>query len=184
MKPIGIVILLVGAFYISPAQRFTLKGAIETGIANNIDVNKADLASQQARITMQQSKLSMLPSLNASAGYGTTSGRTNDPVTNAFINQSINTGSYGIQSGVTLFNGFSIQNNIKSNTLAYEASKMELQQSKDQLTINIILAYLNVLSAEDLLVNAGLQEQGTKKETDIDSIKNESGAIAPSDYYT
>jgi outer membrane protein len=184
MKSIGILIVILCVFYISPAQKLTLKQAIEVGIANNIDVNKADLASQQARIALQQSRLSMLPNLNASAGYGTTSGRTNNPITNAFVNQNINSGNYGVQSSVTLFNGFAIQNTIKSNSLAFDASKMELQQSKDQLTINIILAYLNVLSAEDLMINAGLQEQGTKKETDIDSIKNQSGAISPSDYYT
>ncbi len=183
MKSIVIFILLAGAFYTSPAQKLTLKQAIEMGIANNIDVNKADLASQEARIAMQQSRLSMLPNLNASAGYGTNSGRTNDPVTNAFINQNTHTGNYEIQSGVTLFNGFAKQNTLKSNTLAYEASRMELQQSKDQLTINIILAYLNVLSAEDLLTNAQLQADGTRKEVDIDSIKNQSGAIAPSDFY-
>ena len=164
MKTIFLNILFLIICFVTQAQKkLTLKEAIQMGIANNIDVNKADLTSQQARITMQQSKLSMLPNLNASAGYGTTSGRTNDPVTNAFVNQNINSGNYGIQSGITLFNGFAAQNNIKSNTLAYEASKMELQQSKDQLTINIILAYLNVLSAEDLLINARLQEEGTKK---------------------
>ena len=185
MKTIFLNIIFVLICFVVQAQKkLTLKEAIQMGIANNINVNKADLASQEARITMQQSKLSMLPDLDASGSYGSTSGRTNDPVTNAFINQNINSANYQVSSGITLFNGFSLQNNIKSNTLAYEASKMELQQSKDQLTINIILAYLNVLSAEDLLVNAGLQEDGTKKEADIDSIKNKSGAIPPSDYYT
>ncbi len=185
MKTIFLNIIFVLICFVVQAQKkLTLKEAIQMGIANNINVNKADLASQEARITMQQSKLSMLPDLGASGSYGSTSGRTNDPVTNAFINQNINSANYQVSSGITLFNGFSLQNNIKSNTLAYEASKMELQQSKDQLTINIILAYLNVLSAEDLLVNAGLQEDGTKKEADIDSIKNKSGAIPPSDYYT
>ena len=53
------------------------------GITNNIDVNRADLSSQQARIAMQQTKLSMLPNVNASANYGINSGRTNDPITNA-----------------------------------------------------------------------------------------------------
>ena len=76
---------------------------------------------------------------------------------------------------VTLFNGLALQNDIKSNSLAYEASKMELQQSKDNLTINIILAYLNVLSAEDLLQNARLQEEATRRQVDIDSLKNARG---------
>ena len=185
MKTIcSIIFFLLTMSFAKAQSKLTLRQAIEMGIANNIDVNKSDLASQQAQITMQQSKLSMLPNVNASANYGINSGRTNDPVTNAFINQNINSSNYGVNANVTLFNGFALQNNIKSNSLAYEASKMELQQSKDNLTINIILAYLNVLSAEDLLQNARLQEEGTHREVDIDSIKNAAGSISPSDYYT
>ena len=81
------IIFLLSCFIVQAQKKLTLQQAIQMGIANNIDVNKADLASQQARVTMQQSKLSMLPNVNASANYGINSGRTNDPVTNAFINQ-------------------------------------------------------------------------------------------------
>ena len=185
MKRIFSIIVFLFAMTFAKAQsKLTLRQAIEMGIANNIDVNKADLASQQAHITMQQSKLSMLPNVNASANYGINSGRTNDPTTNAFVNQNINSSNYGVSANVTLFNGLALQNDIKSNSLAYEASKMEFQQSKDNLTINIILAYLNILSAEDLLQNARLQEEGTHREVDIDSLKNAAGSISPSDYYT
>jgi len=179
-----IIVLLFTITFANAQSKLTLRQAIEMGIANNIDVNRADLSSQQARITMQQSKLSMLPNVNASANYGINSGRTNDPITNAFVNQNINSSNYGVSANVTLFNGLALQNNIKSNSLAYEASKMELQQSKDNLTINIILAYLNVLSAEDLLQNARLQEEATRRQVDIDSLKNDAGSISPSDYYT
>jgi outer membrane protein len=185
MKTIFLNIIFILICFITQAQKkLTLQQAIQMGIANNIDVNKADLASQQARVIMQQSKLNMLPNVNASANYGISSGRTNDPVTNAFVNQNINSSNYGVAANVTLFNGLALQNGIKSNSLAYEASKMELQQSKDNLTINIILAYLNVLSAEDLLQNARLQEEGTHRQVDIDSLKNAAGSISPSDYYT
>ena len=180
----SIIFFLLTMSFAKAQSKLTLRQAIEMGIANNIDVNKADLASEEARVTMQQSKLSMLPNVNASANYGINSGRTNDPVTNAFINQNINSSTYGVSANVTLFNGLALQNNIKSNSLAYEASKLELQQSKDNLTINIILAYLNVLSAEDLLQNARLQEEATHREVDIDSLKNAAGSISPSDYYT
>ena len=180
----SIIFFLLTIGVVKAQSKLTLREAIEMGIANNIDVNKANLSSQLAQVTMQQSKLSMLPNVNASANYGINSGRTNDPVTNAFINQNINSSNYGIAANVTLFNGLALQNDIKSNSLAYEASKMELQQSKDNLTINIILAYLNVLSAEDLLENARLQEEATRRQVEIDSLKNAAGSISPSDYYT
>ena len=75
MKRICSIIFFLLAINFAKAQsKLTLRQAIEMGITNNIDVNKADLASQQARVTMQQSKLSMLPNVNASANYGTNSG--------------------------------------------------------------------------------------------------------------
>jgi len=153
------------------------------GITNNIDVNQSDLLSQKANITLKQSKAAMLPNLNATANQGINQGRTNDPITNAFINQNINYSSYGASSSVVLFNGSSLQNNIKANALGYEASKMELQQAKDNLTINIILAYLNVLSAEDILANSRNQQVVTSKQVDRLNTLNQSGAIPPSQYY-
>ena len=125
----------------------------------------------------------MLPNLNVSADHGINQGRSIDPFTNAPITQNVDYASYGASSGILLFNGFSVQNNIKSNALGYEASKMELQQAKDNLTINIILAYLQVLSAEDILENSRQQGIVTGKQVDRLAILNQSGAIPPSQYY-
>jgi outer membrane protein len=60
---------------------------------------------------------------------------------------------------------------------------MELQQSKDNLTINIILAYLQVLSAEDILESSRQQGIVTRKQVERLALLNESGAIPPSQYY-
>ena len=47
--------------FIAMAQnKLTLKQAIETGIANNIDVKQSDLQMQKANINLKQSKASML----------------------------------------------------------------------------------------------------------------------------
>ena len=177
------IIFILSCFIIQAQKKLTLQQAIQMGITNNIDVNQSDLLSQKANITLKQSKAAMLPNLNATANQGINQGRTNDPITNAFINQNINYSSYGASSSVVLFNGSSLQNNIKANALGYEASKMELQQAKDNLTINIILAYLNVLSAEDILANSRNQQVVTSKQVDRLNTLNQSGAIPPSQYY-
>ena len=184
MKTIFLNIIFLLSCFIALAQKkLTLQQAIQMGIANNINVNQSDLLSQKANITFKQSKAAMLPNLNATANQGINQGRTNDPITNAFINQNINYSSYGASSSVVLFNGLALQNNIKANSLGYEASKMELQQAKDNLTINIILAYLNVLSAEDILANSRNQQDVTSNQVDRLNILNQSGAIPPSQYY-
>ena len=160
-------------------NKLTLQQAIQMGIANNIDVRQSDLLMQKADINLKQSKANMLPNLNATADHGINQGRSIDPFTNAPITQNVDYASYGASSSILLFNGFSLQNQIKGNALGYEASKMELQQSKDNVTINIILAYLQVLSAEDILASSRNQGVVTGKQVERLDILNKSGPFLP-----
>ena len=171
------------AFFASAQDKLTLKQAIETGIKNNIDVLQSDLQMQKADIGYTQSRENMLPNLNATANGGYNYGRSIDPFSNAFINQKVGYSSYGASSNLLLFNGLSLQNQIKANKLGYQASQQELQQAKDNLTINIILAYLQVLSAEDILTQSQDQVVVTQKQVDRLGILNQSGAILPANYY-
>ena len=171
------------ASFATAQNTMTLKEAIETGIKNNIDVLQSNLQMQKADINYKQSKANMLPNLNADANHGTNHGRSIDPFTNSFIDQNVNYANYGLSSNILLSNGLSLQNQIKSNKLGYEASKMELQQSKDNLTINIILAYFEILSDEDILQQSVDQKAVTDSQVNRLGILNNSGAISPSQYY-
>jgi outer membrane protein len=184
MKSFFLNIVFVSfTFFASAQNKLTLKEAIETGIKNNIDVLQSDLLMQKADINLKQSRADMMPNLNASANHGVNQGRSIDPFTNAFINQKVNYANYGASSNILLFNGSSLHNQIKSNELGYQASKMELQQSKDNLTINIILTYLQVLSSEDILDRSREQKAVTDSQVTRLNILNQSGAIPPSQYY-
>lgn len=164
-------------------NRLTLEQAIETGMQNNIDVLQSGLAVEKSSVIWRQSKMSALPNLNASINQGTNFGKSIDPFTNTFIDQKVNYGNYGASSNVLLFNGFSLHNEIRSNKLGLEASEMEWQQAKDNLTINIILAYLQVLSARDVLRQAEDQVSVTKSQVDRLKLLQDEGAISPSVFY-
>ena len=184
MKSFFLSLLFITFALIATAQnKLTLKQAIETGIKNNFDVLQSDLLMQKAGIALKQTRENMLPNLNASASQGMNYGKSINPFTNAYIDQKVGFGGYGASSNILLFNGFSLQNAIKSNKLGYEASEMELQQAKDNLTINIILAYLQILSAEDVLKQSLDQVMLTQKQTDRLAILNQTGDILPSAYY-
>lgn len=182
MKKIVIAIFFAFCFLTGLAQqsKLTLQQCVETGIANNIDVLQSDLQMQADEINWKQAKLNLLPDLNGSAGHGINQGRSIDPFTNAYINQNVSYASYSLNSGVTIFNGFTLQNTIQKNKLTYEASKMTLQQRKDNLTINIILAYLQVLNNEDVLNQLMNQAGLSKNQVDRLEVLNKEGAIAPS----
>lgn len=184
MKFLFLNIVFVSFVLSANAQKtLTLKQAVEIGIKNNIDVLQSDLQMQKEGISLNQSKENRLPNLNANANQGTNYGRSIDPFTNAFIDQKVGFGNYGASSNVLLFNGFSLSNQIKANRLGYEASKMELQQAKDNLTINIILSYLQILSAEEVLKQSQDQVTVTQKQVDRLGILNDKGAVLPADFY-
>lgn len=184
MKTILVTISFILSFFLTEAQdKLTLQQAIQMGIANNLDVNQSNLLMQKADVNWKQSKAAMLPNLNVSVDHGINQGRSIDPYTNGYINQKVDYASYGASSNILLFNGASLHNLIQSNSLAYDASKMELQQVKDNLTINIILAYLNVLSAADILENSRSTRIVTGKQVDRLDILNKAGAISPSQYF-
>jgi outer membrane protein len=60
---------------------------------------------------------------------------------------------------------------------------MDWQQAKDNLTINIILAYLLVLNNEDILAQAKNQATFSNKQVERLDILDKQGAIAPSILY-
>lgn len=179
-----IAVLFIAASLTGAAQtRLTLQQAVELGTKNNFDVLQSALVAERSSVAWRQSKLKMLPNLNAGINQGTNYGKSIDPFTNAFIDRQVNYGSYGASSSVLLFNGFSLRNEIKSNKLGLEASEEEMQQAKDNLTINIILVYLQILSAHDILKQAQEQVLVTRAQVERLALLNDEGAISPSDYY-
>ncbi|MGZ8558674.1 MAG: TolC family protein [Chitinophagaceae bacterium] len=175
------VMTIVVSWQIAAQTTMTLKQCVETGIANNFDVQQRQLQAQSDEANWKQSKLNMFPDLNASAGHSFNQGRSIDPFTNSPVTQSFNSSNYSVASGVILFNGLAIQNNIRQNSLTYQAAKMDWQQEKDNLTINIILAYLQVLSNADQLVQANNQASLSSQQVERLDVLNKEGAIRPSD---
>lgn len=158
--------------------KMSLKQCVETAINNNITVQQTGLRAEAADINLKQAKSNLLPDLNGSFGYGFNQGRNVDPLTNSYINQQLTSSNVGLSSGVVLFNGMRLQNLIKQNSLSYDAAKMDLQQSKDNLSLNVILAYLQVLSNEDILVVNKAQAETTKKQVERMSVLVKEGAAA------
>lgn len=182
MNPFSCFILLLFFSFSANAQNiWTLQQCIDTALKYNIPVQRTELQTQAAYVDRRQSKLNLLPDLNADLSHSLYSGRSIDPSNNTYVSQNTNGASYGVSSGVVLFSGMTLQNRVKQNSFAYEASRMEQQQSKDELVLNVILAYLSVLNNEDQLQVAYQQASTTQASFDRILILNNQGAVKPSD---
>ena len=177
LLPIIFLLLLSTA---ANAQRYTLQQCLDTALAKNIGVKQTGLQAEAAAVNLKQARANLLPDLNANFNHGINQGRSIDPFTNTYVNQSVNYASYGLSSGVVLFNGFNLQNSVKQNAYAYDASRMEWQQARDNLTLNVILAYLSILNNEDQVSAATKQKELSNTQLERLEILDKQGAISPS----
>jgi outer membrane protein len=157
--------------------KLSLQQAVDIAIKNNIQIRQTELRMESADINRKQAKAFLLPNLNGNFNYGWNNGRNIDPVTNTFINQQLTGSNIGVSGQWNVFNGLQIQNSIKQNTLAYNASKMDLQQAKENLTLNVIMNYLQVLNNEDLLVNTNNQALVTRGQVERLTVLVKEGAV-------
>ncbi len=176
------LILLTGS-WASAQKTFTLKQCVETAITNNLEVKQSDVLMQTALINYKQAKANRLPDVFGNLNHGINQGRSIDPFTNSYVNQNIGYGNYNLSTGVTLYNGLQIKNFIKQNALTLDAGKMDLQAVKDNLTLNIILAYVQVLTKSDLLTQSGNQVTLSKQQVARLEVLNKEGSIIPAQLY-
>ncbi|MDO3625118.1 TolC family protein [Mucilaginibacter sp. BT774] len=160
--------LFIGGSILANAQGtdtlFTLQKCLDIAIKNNLQVKQSNMTAESAKIDLRQSKENLLPSINANAQRTFYNGRGISPVTNAYVNQSQTNDSYNLNGNMTIFNGFALQNAIKSASLAYQAGRMNFQAAKDVVTVNVITGYLAILDNQEIL-NASKNALAVQQET-------------------
>lgn len=179
---LSLLIVISGTTY-AQQTNYTLPQCVDIAIKNNLSVNKSDLQVQNAQIALQQSRENLLPNISGNVSHTLNNGRSVDPTSYTYVDRQITTANYGLSSGLTLFNGLALQNSIKQASLAYQAGKMDLQQVKELVTLNVINAYLQVLNSQDQLVQANNQLAVSQKQVERLDILDKEGAAKPSDVY-
>lgn len=174
---LGALWLFFTAGQVQAQRSYTLRQCIDSAIRNNISVQQTGLLADRADIRLNQSKMNMLPNLNGTASYGWNQGRVIDPFTNTFIDQQLNSSSIGLASNVTVFSGFQQLNAIRQSSFAREASQLEWKQAKDNLTLNVLISYLQVLGNEDLSAIAANQAEVTAQQVARLEVMVKEGAI-------
>ncbi|MGZ3883909.1 MAG: TolC family protein [Bacteroidia bacterium] len=158
---------------------YNLQQCIDIAVRNNIDLKRSEYAAQTAGARLNQARAATLPYASAFASQGINQGKSINPYTNSYVNKEIITGQYGINAGLTLFNGFSILNGMRQYAFGYKANTMDAQQAKTDLTISVILAYLHVLSSEEQLNLAMSQVGVSKAQVDRLELLNKNNAANP-----
>lgn len=126
-----------------------LQKCIKTAIDNNLTLKNAALTKESAAIDLTQAKHGQYPNLSGSSGTFLNFGRTIDPTSNQFIAANFFSNNYSVNTGILLFNGFRLRNQIKQSELSFQSAMLDQEQTIRNITLDVATAYLNALFAKE-----------------------------------
>lgn len=178
------VVFAFGVGHEADAQEvWSLQRCIQHAQQHNIQMELAELGLQNAQLTHELNKLSRWPSLSANAAGGVQFGRTIDPVTNDFVSQRLWYNTYSINTGLTLYNGGLIRNNIRKSEIDIAASRADVEYTADLIALNVATAYLAVLLAEEQLDNARRRLELSQQQLEQTQKLIRAGSLPPTARY-
>lgn len=157
--------ILFAHFQLSAQEKeiWTLEDAVQYAVKHNLSIRQNEVNARLARLRADQSKLSQLPNFNASGNYGRSYGRSVDPTTNQFVSgTSYDFIGLSANADVLLFGWFQKRNTITANNLSMRAAEADLDQIKDDISLNVATAYLRILLTKEQIKVAGKQVELSK----------------------
>ncbi len=156
-----VLLWLISPIFAQEAEKWTLQRCVNEALEKNISVLQNQLQGEIAQNNLEQSQLSRIPTLSGSGSHNYNIGRTIDPFTNTFVNQTIQSNGFAINSGVLLYGGGQIKNTINQNKTAQQANEQSTQVVKNQVALQVASTYLQIIQAEENLKIAKSQQELT-----------------------
>lgn len=180
--------------------QWTLQQCVGTAIERNIGLKKNSLGLEQTKLNQEQALGNFLPNLNGQVTHGYNWGQRIDPFTNQFATQRIQSNSLGLSTSVTLFSGLQNVNQYKKAQVDTRAQLLTFDYQRNQLALQVSVAYLNVLLTKELqasseltlnrtklqverikaLVNAGNAAEGSLRDIEAQLLADEANFISAS----
>ncbi len=157
---------------------WTLQQCIDYALENNIQIRQTELTTELNQEYKSQSIANLFPSLNGSASQNYFYGRSIDPFTNSFTTSQVRSNSFALSSNVSLFEGFQLQNSLRQSQLNFLSSQFDLQKVRNDISLNVVTYYLQVLYNKELLASTKEQEAATKVQRDKIARMYELGSVS------
>ena len=162
--------------------RWDLQTCLDYAKKNNIQLNSLRLTARTAQQNYLLSKAQREPNLQGGVGLTYTHSKNANPVVGGFQTQSSFSNSLNLSSGVTLYNGGYIGNDIKQKNLEIESANLNILQTENDITLSITQAYLNILLAKENVVYVQDLVNTSLAQVDQGRKQYEAGSIARNAY--
>ena len=133
------------------AQVYSLRECVDYALKNNLSMQQSQVSVESGMVTLDQAKMAKYPTANGQFNLNGNAGRNVDPFTNGIVTQTIGTNNLGVGLSMPIYDGFRNRNTVERARLTLEALQMDVNTMKNNVSLQVALAYLNALSTEDLI---------------------------------
>lgn len=175
---------------------WSLKDCIDYSIEHNIELQQSKLTLQESEIDVKSAKAALFPSLSLSTsqngryqpyfeeGVGS-SIVTDDGSGGSRVSTSQDhftySGSYGINAGMTLFNGGKNWRNIKQQRLNRSIAELSVAERENMLKEEIATLFVQILYSQEAIKVNEQSLQATQENLKVGEEKYEVGKVARSE---
>lgn len=166
MKKLGILFLVffITTSAIAQQKSWSLTECVQYALDNNISIKQSELDVTATEIEKMTALGAFLPSINANAGVSENTGLSFDPTTNQAATATFLSANGGINLGYTLFDGLRNFRNVQRAEMSQLASQYRLAKMKDDISLFVANAYLQVLLNKANAEAVIAQNQVTKEQ--------------------
>lgn len=161
---------------------WTLQQCIQRALDYNISIKESALTVEQNKSNITQSTAALFPSLNGNASQNYFFGRSIDPYTNVFTTQEVRSNSFSLSGGLAIFEGFQLQNTLKQSKLNFLSSQNDLKKIQNDISLNVVNYYLQVLYNQELLKTTSDQLDATRIQRDRINRMYQLGSVNKGNY--
>lgn len=176
-----LVLFISSTFAQDEIRAWSLEDCVNYALDNNINIKKQDLGIDYQEEILLQSKLGMLPNVNAGASHGYNWGQRVDPFTNEFATDRVRSNNLYVSGDLNLFSGFQQLNRVKKNKIDLMAAQYDADSYKDDIAINVATAYIQTLFYAEYVDITKSQLDITKQTVNRISKLVDAGTLAKGD---
>ena len=148
--------MLIASISFAQDKIWTLEECVDHALENNITILQAENSLLSSKQDIISAKGNFLPSINSNLSGGASLGNI-EVFPGEFRDREFYSTSVGIGFSQSVFNGFRNINLLNQSKLSLERNQFELEKFKDDISLNVVNTYLNVLFNKENLELAKLQ---------------------------
>ena len=165
----------------SEVKKWTLQECVTYAIENNLTVKQSEYDIETAEVGHRDAIGNFLPTINLSGNHVWNSGLTTDVTTGVLRIQTTQNTSGGLNAGITIYNGLRNLNELRRADLAILAQRYQVDKIKDDISLNVINAYLQVLFNKEAVKVAEPQLEISREQLNRSAKLAEAGTIPKGD---